>query len=143
MTNPAISAKDILVTAGVGTFGALSGWGIFIGQEPTNPSTVITLFNSGGRESNPLWLIDFPSLNARVRGAPGGYEAAHQKAKDTKDALLGLPSQDLNGDRWVSVTMIGDINELGFNENNQPQFSLNFALIIEPANVAGDNRIAL
>lgn len=140
MSNIAVGAKDLLVTAGVGIFAASSGWGIYIGQEPTLPTTVITLFNTGGRASNPLWLLDFPSLNARVRGAPGGYVAAQQKAKDVKDALLGLPSQDLNGDRWVSVTMIGDINELGFNENNQPQFSLNFALIIEPANVAGDNR---
>ena len=54
MTNPAVSAKDMLVTAGVGTFGASSGWGIYIGQEPTDPKTVVTLFSTGGRASNPL-----------------------------------------------------------------------------------------
>jgi hypothetical protein len=143
MTDIAEGAKDLLVAAGVGTFGAPTGWGIFINKQPTTPDTVITAYASGGLDPNPQWLLDFPSLRVQVRGAPGGYVAAQSKAKDVKDALLGLPSQDLNGDRWVSVLMNGDILSLGHDEENRPLFSINFSLIIEPANVAGDNRVPL
>jgi len=141
MADNAVGAKDLLVAAGVGVFAATSGWGIFIGKEPTAPHTIITAYNSGGTNPNPKFLLDFPSLQVRVRGAPNGYVAAEAKAKDVKNALLGLVSQDLNGDRWVSVTMAGDITPLGNDQQNRPMFSLNFNLIIEPA--TGTNRIAL
>ncbi len=141
MADNAVGAKDLLVTAGVGTFGATSGWAIFIGKQPTAPHTVVTVYNSGGTNPNPKFLLDFPSLQVRVRGAPGGYVAAQSKAVEVKDALLGLVSQDINGDRWDSVTMAGDITPLGYDQQNRPMFSLNFNLIIEPA--TGTNRIAL
>ena len=141
MSNFAEGAKDLLAAAGVGVFAASSGWGIFIGKIPIDPATVITIYNSGGLAPNPKWLLDFPSLKILIRGAANGYQAAQAKAVDTKNTLLGLPSQDLNGDRWVSVTQTGDINEMGFDKNNRPMFSLNFSLIIEPA--TGTNRIPL
>jgi len=141
MTNPIEGAKDLLVTAGVGTFAATSGWSINLGKEPTGPHTTITLFNTGGSVPNPKWLLDYPSFQVRVRGAPGGYSAAWSKAAAVKDALLGIDSQDINGDRWVSVTMAGDINFIGMDQSNRPLFTLNFRMIVEPA--SGTNRDAL
>ncbi len=136
-----LQAADILVTAGVGVRGASSGWGIFAGREPSEPHTTVTLFPSGGKNSDPKWLLDFPSLQARIRGAPGGWEAARVKALAVKNALLGLPSQTIDGDRWVSVTMIGDIIGLGDDEEDRPRFTVNFSLILEPA--SGGNRTSL
>ena len=133
MTDIAAGIKDLLVTAGVGTFAASSGWGIFIGSEPGEPTTTITIFETGGEAANPKFLLDFPTANIRVRGDKNGYTAGRAKIQEVKDALLGLPSQDLNGDRWVSITMISDIHSLGRSERNEPMWGLKLSLIIEPA----------
>ena len=141
MANVAVGIKDLLVTAGVGVFGATSGWGIYIGKKPDKPHSVVSVLNVGGIGANPKWLLDFPSIQVMVRGDPNGYVAAQSKAQEVKDALLGLPSQDVNGDRFVSIVMFGDIANLGFDENNRVELSLNFSLIVEPA--TGTNRLPL
>lgn len=143
MANIAEGAKDLLVSAGVGVFAADTGWGIYISKQPDAPNSVITLFNTSGRPPNPKWLLDYPSLNARVRGDKGDYVGAEVKAREVKDVLLGLDSQDINGDRWVSVTMPGDLAFIGYDENERPLISLNFRLIIEPAVSGLTNRDAL
>jgi hypothetical protein len=143
MTAPSTGVKDLLVAASIGTFNATTGWSIHIAKEPAEPHTCITVFDSGGLPPNPKWLLDYPSVQVRVRGAPGAYQAAYTKCVAIKNALLGLNSQDINGDRWVSVTMAGDINTLGFDESNRPMFSLNFRLILEPAPAAGSTRVEL
>lgn len=140
MTDVAEGIKDVLVTAGVGVFGATTGWGIFISREPdSDQDSVITIYNTGGEEPNPKWLLDFPSVQVRVRGDKGDYQGAHTKSIDIRDALLGLPSQLLNGDQWVAVNEIGSLNQLGYDSNDRPLFTLNYGLIVEPA--AGGNRI--
>jgi len=136
--------KDLLVAAGVGTFAASSGWAIHVGKIPANPGavdTAIGIIQSGGLAPNPKWLVDYPSIQVMVRGAMGGYVSARAKAQAIKDALLGIPSQDSNGDRLVQINMLGDIASIGFDESNRPLFSINFRLIIEPA--TGTNRSSL
>lgn len=142
MTDPAEGTKDLLVTAGVGTFGATTGWGIYISKEPESPDSVITITNAGDHfPANPKWLLDYPTVQVRVRGDKGGYQAAHAKAIEVRDALLGLPSQTLNGDVWEIVVEVGGINWLGFDEQNRPRMSMNYNLTIQPA--TGTNRLAL
>ena len=141
MGDPAEGIKDLLVSAGVGTFAAQTGWGIFIFKEPMSPDTVVTVFDTGGLSSNPKWLLDFPSVQVRVRGAIAGYQASYTKAREVLNALIGLPSQVINGDRWVAINQIGGIIGLGFDDNGRPMWTLNFALIIEPA--TGTHREAL
>ena len=141
MADPAEGIKDLLVAAGVGVFAATTGWSIQVGKEPTKPDTVVTVYNTGGLAPNPKWLLDDPTVQVSIRGAKNGRVASRAKAQEVKDALLGLPSQDLNGDRWVSVTGIGDITDIGFDESNRPMHTVNFKLIIEPA--TGTNRAAL
>lgn len=143
MADIAEGAKDLLEAAGVGTFAATSGWAIYLSKYPAAPNTVIAIYNSGGRAPNPKWALDYPSLNIQVRGAKNGYQAAVTKVQEVKDVLLGLDSQDINGDRWVSVTMPGEPAFLGYDDDNRPMFSLNFRLIIEPAVTALSNRQAL
>lgn len=137
MANYAVGMKDLLVAAGVGVFAT----DIFIGKMPATPNAVISIIRTGGITPNPKFLLDRPSMQVMVRGDINGYVAAEVKAVEVKDALLGLISQDVNGDRWVQVNMIGDIVNLGFDDSNRVMFSLNFGLIIEPA--TGTNRIAL
>ena len=142
MTDIAVGIKDILETAAVGVFGATTGWGIYIHREPESPpDSTITIYETGGEDPNPKWLLDFPSVQVRVRGDKGGYVAAKAKATEILDALLGWPSQVLNGDTWVAVNQIGGINPIGDDDNDRPLFSLNYGLIIQPA--TGGNRIAM
>jgi Bacteriophage minor capsid protein len=141
MTDPAEGIKDLLVTAGVGVFAATTGWGIFIGSEPDTPDTAVTIYNTAGQTGDYMFLVDYPSVQVRIRGAAGGYQAAYAKAYSVLDELMGLPAQVINGDRWDSVTAVGNVNNLGFDAKRRPLFSTNFNLIIEPA--TGVNRVAL
>ena len=137
MANYAVGMKDILEAAGIGIFKT----DLFVGKMPEDPDAAVSVMRAGGENASPKWLLDRPSMQVRIRGDKNGYIAAETKAQTVKDALLGLPSQDVNGDRWVQVNMIGDIVPLGFDDENRPKFSLNWALIIEP--VAGTYRLAL
>ena len=141
MANPAESLHDLLVIAGVAVSGAQTGWGVFVGKVPETPDTAIALMLTGGQSPNPRWLLDFPSVQALVRGDKNGYQAAYTKTVQVKDALLGFEAADVNGDRMVAINMQGDIVSLGFDEDNRVMFSINFALIIEPA--TGTNRLSL
>lgn len=135
--------SDKIVAAGLGTFESTTGWGIFIGREPTTPDTAIIIARSGGLSPNPKWLLDYPNIQVRVRGAKHNYSGAHDKGEEIKDLLLGITSQDVDGDRWVSITMPGDMGFIGYDENDRPHFSLNFQMIVEPGVPAVTNREAL
>ena len=137
MANYTVGMKDLLVTAGVGIFAT----DLFVGKMPATPNAAVTVMGSGGITPNPKFLLDRPSIQVMIRGGVNGYSAAYDKAVEVNNALLGLPSQDVNGDRWVQINMIGDIVPLGFDSKNRAKFSINFGLIIEPA--TGTNRIAL
>ncbi len=133
--------KDLLVTAGVGVFDAQTGWGIFIGSEPTRPDTVISIREFADRGPMAKWLVDFPSVQTMIRGAPGGYQAAKSKAEEVMNELHSIPSLDLNGDRWNSIIATSGPAYNGDDESNRPKFSVNFKLILEPA--TGTYRISL
>ncbi len=144
MADVATIIRDLLVTASVGVSGAASPTtdnSIWVSKMPTTPDQVISVLHTGGFAANPKWLVDFPSVQVMVRGVKGGYVTAQAKGQAVKDALLGLPSQDVLGDRVTEVNMLGDMVSAGYDESNRPLFSLNFRLIVEPA--TGTNRTAL
>jgi hypothetical protein len=142
MTAPSISAKDLLENATVGVFGDASAeWPIWIGRMPEAPDNAIYIADTGGVSSEAKWLLDYPTITIIIRAQD--YQAGYEKTKEIKDVLHSLPSQDLNGDRWVSCLIIGDINYVGMSDRDRPSFTLNFRLIIEPANVSIDNREVL
>lgn len=144
MSDIAVGIKDILVANSVGTFGAGSGWRIFIAAEPDEPDTVITIYPTGSwRAPDPKWLLDFPSAQVRIRGAASGYQAAQAKGQEVKDRLLGLEPQTLNSDFWRSVTIRSDLSFIMRDQKERPVFTINFALIIEAATSAQSSRAAL
>ena len=128
----------------VGVFNASSGWAIYISREPSTAlDQAITIFDTGGEPPNPKWLLDFPTVMVRIRGARGKYKAAWQKAKDVKDSLLAVGPQVINGDQWDGINIAGDINAISYDENDRPLFTINFRLIVEPATSALSNRAPL
>lgn len=121
----------------------ISGWQSFIGVMPDSPDRAIMITDTIGAEPNPKYLLDFPRCQLLVRGNANGYLDTFREAKAIKDLLLGVPSQDINGDRLVSVTISGDQAFIGRDENMRPLFTTNFDLIIEPQSTANTNRVAL
>lgn len=135
MDSPAISVKNLLVAANLGVFASVldSEWNISVGQFPLAPDTSIVCTDTGGLPPSPNLLLNFPSVQVRVRAAPGDYPAASSKVRAIVDALLGIPAQDLTGgDHLDGITQIGDVGFLGYDEVNRPIFTSNFSLIVEP-----------
>lgn len=145
MSSPAVGAKDLLVAAGVGVYAVAPGANflIVLSRLKDQPDKQIVLYDTGGQDPNPQWLLEYPTIQATIRGVSDGYVAAYAKAREVFDVLVGLPSQDLNGDRWVSVTSLGGINNLGYDDKDRPKFTINFRLIIEPATSALTHRTSL
>lgn len=139
MTAPSVGAKDLLVAAGIGTFGdATATWPIYISKMPDAPANCITLSDSGGLAPNPKWLLDFPDISVVVRGED--YASTYAKMRDIKNKLLGLPNQDINGDHWDGIIQVGEAGFIGYDPKNRPMFSATFRLFLEPADAVGDNR---
>jgi len=138
--------QELLVTKEVGVLPPITdpnAYGIFVGKAPATPSGSISVRRTTGLDSNPKYLLDYPSIQIMVRGRPNEYETASIKAQLIKDTLLGLPSQTIKDIRWVLINMIGDINDLGTDDNDCPLMSLNFQFIIEPPESVDSNRIPL
>lgn len=133
-SSPAVSAKKILEDI-KGVTGV-----IMVSRLTDDSDAQIAIYDTGGFPANPKWLLDYPTIQIMVRGEKDDYEGAFNKAKEVFDALLGLDSQDVNGDRWVSVTAMGHINFLEYDSKSRPKFSLNFRIILEPAASGLTNR---
>lgn len=147
MASPAVGAKTLLVAASVGSNTPTADWGIHISAMPDDrdvPNKAIAIFDTGGTEnSNPKWLLDYKSIQVRVRSNSNDYTGAYAKIAEVKDVLLGLEAQTVSGDRWDGVTAIGDITYIGRDKNDRPELVMNFRLIIEPAASVLTNREAL
>lgn len=144
MKDPAISVKDVIVGAPpLGTFGAASGWGVYIGAFPTTLDTAILVNATGGRPPYPHLLLNMPSVQVMTRGTKNGYQAARDKLEAIVNRLLGMDTTVLQGDTFRSCNQIGDIAYLGQDDNTRPMFSANFWFIVEPAALAGGHRVAI
>lgn len=139
--SPAAHMKDLLLTKGF-LFGGQADWAVYIGKQPDKtPARAVTIYDSGGLAPNPRWLLDYPSVQVRIRGSVNDYDIAYKKARQVRDLLLGVPSYTANnGDRIVHVNGIGDIAFTGFDDAVRPEFVFNLRLITEPAADANSNR---
>lgn len=139
-TLPSEDVRSVLVTAGVVSATPGNAWSVHIGHLPKSPNQVVAISDTGGLSPNPKWLLDYPSVQILIRGAANGYVETRNKAIRIKDELLGIVSQDVNGNRLASVTMAGDVAFIGVDQIERPMFSLNFRLIIQPSASADTNR---
>lgn len=134
--------RDLLVTASVGIVpvnGGSDTWPIYIGSEPDKPNDCITLYDIPGTSPNPKWLLDYPRFLARVRS--DNYEQGFTKAEELKSALLGLPSQDINGIRYVGIWVVVETHFLKADGEGRSIFVNTWRCIREPA--TGTHRLPL
>lgn len=155
MRSPAENAAILIQDAGVGhtTTPTANAWAIKIGRLIQAPHAMIVLTDTGGFNPNTKWLLDFPTVQALVRGEPDAYQAAYYKAQQVKDVLLGLepqaigtapipPAEDTR-DWWSGVTMLSDVTYVTHDENSRPIFSVNFRILQERKPNSLTNRQAL
>ncbi len=137
--------RDLLVAGGtpVGDSDPAQPWAVYVSREPVAPDSVITVYDTPGTAPNPKYLLDFPGIQVRIRGEKELYIDAWNKARDVKDLLLGFGSGDVGDDRIDSITLVGDINHIGYDDNERPLLTLNFNLIFEPQATVLTNRVSL
>ena len=129
--NPvSVDIKDVLVSEGIGTFGATSGWRIFIGEMQNSPNTIISIYDIGGNEQQPLFNGDNlqnPVFDIKVRAGVGEYVTAYNKAVEI-DAVLNLISGNaiLTARNYEGIFRQTDIFFIGYDENKRPIFGLNY-----------------
>lgn len=144
MTLPSVLIKDTLLQAPANMiFGGTDDWAIYVGKMPVAPLRVVTIYDAPGRAPNPRWLLDYPSVQIKVRGNVGDYNIAGPKAVEIRNRLVGKPSYDAydaSGDRIVQINGMGDVSLLEWDDNDRPIFVFNLALITEPAATPGSHR---
>jgi hypothetical protein len=142
MTAPSKGVADILVAAGIGQFGGNSDWSIRIGRSKDSPDRGITIYDGPGQPPEPGLDINRPSVEISIRGGQNDYVEAYTKAEAIRDALLGYPTETINGDLWASVTMLGDIMCAGYDEKERPWFTLSIQIILHQGDLSGSYRIS-
>lgn len=109
---------------------------IYIGEQPDEPNTVITIYDTGGRESNPKWRIDYPEIQVRVRDE--SYETAYSIINDIRGKILGKESIVKGDYVYVGFYTIGGIIAMPKDDKRRSSFVLNFSITREP--LINDNR---
>jgi len=138
---PTEDVKDLLVNAGIGTFGGEADWSIYIGSEPNKPNNIITLYDTPGIASNPKFRLDEPRFQVRVRSK--NYNIGFQKAIEVSAQLQGLPSQTFNGTRYEGIWVVLETNFLKADGEGRSIFVTTYRMIREPNEITGDHRVPL
>jgi len=130
MGSPAYGALTLLQNMSV--VNGTTGWAGFLSRLPDSPDRAVNMVDTSGQTPNPKHLLDIVTIQALIRGVPDSYVDTWNKAKDVKDALLGLPSQEVNGDWWSGVLGLGDLALVSYDSKSRPIFSVNFRIFVEP-----------
>lgn len=128
MSSTAIDIKNILVAEGIGVLAT----SIFVGVIPDNSAVAdiaIGILDSGGYAPTSDYVIDNPTVQIIVRGVPGGYAAAYNKAEEIKEVLHDLHNESYGEDRYLGIWAASDILFLEFDGMNRPLFSVNFEVL--------------
>lgn len=106
---------------------------LVVGRLTDTPDRQIVVYDTGGLAANPAHRLNYYTFQTRVRGPKTGYSEAWARAKMVFDALVGIPSQDINGDHLDGIIARGDITFLLYDENERPHFIMNYQMFFEPA----------
>lgn len=126
MQPPSEDVKDIL--EGISSLALTFATDLFISEMPTEPNNCVCIFDTGGYDPEENYVYQRPTIQVRVRGAGGGYLAAHEQAQAIRDELHGLHNETINGARYVGIWQEGDIISVGQDDNNRPNVTVNFRI---------------
>lgn len=131
MNSPSKDIKDLLEDSGSG-IDLVYAENLFCNLVPDvgvdNILTVTVLDSPGDSPYPGTAVYDRPGIMVYVRGVANGYTAAYEMAADISTYLHNKHNETINSTRYISIFRVGDINWLGFDENQRPMFSINFAI---------------
>lgn len=124
-----VDIKDKLVAAGVGTFAATSGWGIFLSLLPDSPDTVIALYTTSGLSpegcmNQSAKQLLRPSFSVRVRGTT--FLATYTKMREVIDTLGRIGPWSVVGCKYSDVFQTNDEFLFERDENGRYVWSVDF-----------------
>jgi hypothetical protein len=125
-----------LETAGLGTIAASTGTGIFVGQYPTAPDSVIAIRETGGispefTQDDQDPFVVHPQVQVITRGpnSSSGYDFARAKAQSVNTVLRRVTNQTLSGVLYHRVTPIQEPAYLGSEEGTEREmWVINFEI---------------
>ncbi len=126
MNAPSEDIKDIL--EGISSLALTYATDLFIGEMPKEPNNAVCIFDTGGYDPEANYIYERPTIQVRVRGAGGGYLAAHELAQAIRDELHALTNTTINSARYVAIWQEGDIISVGQDDNDRPNVTVNFRI---------------
>lgn len=127
MNSPAVDISAMLILSSSAT-GLTEGTDLFIADEPELPNAVVTIYDTGGASPQPGYTYLRPTVQVRIRGAKMDYATAYTLAETIRNVLHGFPNQNINGTKYIAIYGLGDIQNLGDDENGRPIFTVNFII---------------
>lgn len=127
MNAPSVDVAAILAAGGLGLTFATN---LFVGQEPTEPDNVVTVFDTPGYPPqlslDKTEVYEYPAIQVRVRN--NSYLAGYELAADIKTLLHGLAHETWNNTRYELIRCMQDPFLLDYDENGRARFVINFDL---------------
>lgn len=123
--NPAIDIRAILVDDDSVTTP------IYVGKEPASPDECITIYNTGGDQPNPKFLLDMATIQVRSRA--NSYATAYNNLLEVFELLQGRAAVTKNTTRYTGIMASTSILEIGQDDNERYIHVCNFKLFVEPA----------
>lgn len=107
---------------------------IYYDDMPDTPANLIALYHSGGSPSShafgqqaPAW--DNPTFQVRIRHTSAA--TALTRAESVKTALDGKNNTTIDGHKYLSVFLMGDILALGKDDKKRSEYALNFQASVQ------------
>lgn len=125
-----IAARLVSQAVGIApaTTGTSTQWTVYKMFIPDAPDRVVAVFPSGGGASWPRDAYRTPTFQVRVRGPGRGASTALGRCELVITALDKVQAT-LSGTTFVDIRQAGDVLPLGYDNNNRPEFSINFETI--------------
>lgn len=125
-----IAARLVAQSVGVSPASTVTStqWVVTNAFLPDAPDRVVAVFPSGGGGSWPRDAYRTPTFQVYVRGTPRGESTARDRCELVITALDKFDGA-LSGTTYVDIRQSGDVIAAGYDDNNRPEFSVNFETI--------------
>lgn len=101
---------------------------IYTGSIPDDPDNVVGLYSTGGYPRDLSGTeVEEPTFMVKVRNT--SYTTGETLCNTIKDLLHGVDNQTVNGNDILLIEQQGDINDIGRDESNRQEWTLNFRVL--------------
>jgi hypothetical protein len=127
--NPASEdVKDLLLAES--SLALTFGTDLFISEiEESATEPALGVYDTGGPDRDLATDIEEPMVQIRVRGAKGGYLAAHEKLQAAATALHGQANITQGGARYLLIAVQTEVLFVGYDGNQRPMLTVNLRTI--------------